>query len=167
MFQQGRAALESAEERERRLRGTLVRVWHYPSFEPWRSGTQVLPRDDLKAPATVREVTWDQGEDRRRFVDPMAKIRSLSRTGLLITARDAVVSAEPLGELLWLGRQVRVSFLTSQGHFALDGDRSGISFGEYTANARIEGWGEGPSEGRSFTLWAERLRELLQGSFPE
>jgi hypothetical protein len=76
----------------------LLRLWRYPSFEPWIAWALFEPgryADGANA-LHVRQITWDQQRDLSRFANPMEWLRQGYRAPPTLGVADETVSRETL-----------------------------------------------------------------------
>lgn len=159
-----RRANEALEHPERRwpevTRRGLLRLWEFPSFEAW---TTWLLSDEGPA---LRELTWDQNFDKRRFGDPLFGLQHGLSTAPTLRCRDVTLTDQQNRQLLSglnrltlpLGARCRV--------IGLDGTGYGLEFGNYMAKVRLSWWGDQPAEWAPLHRWFRHKRKLIAKLWP-
>ncbi|MFN4258157.1 MAG: hypothetical protein ACK4RK_02595 [Gemmataceae bacterium] len=147
--------------------GSLLRLWHRPSYGPltsWTIGVLTRSHDSGETPL-VREVSWDRDADHQRIFQAMAK--PSDRLQLALRVRDAELPEPELSRLLTAGQQLAVPLLVFSRQVGLEGDYWGLETYESSPYVQAQWWGDGPLEWRHFLDWVTQLRQFLLGCLAE
>lgn len=137
---------------------SVLRLWHYPSFDQHMSLTQFEHVHDSGRPMRVRAIIWDRPHDMARFADPLEGVRQGFHAPPTIIVRDAEIAREELDPIMRALNVARIPVTGVDVYFGLDGESYGIA----VAGARLEWWEDGPRKWRTLTRTVARLREVLQ-----
>lgn len=134
------------------LARVLLRVWRYPSFQPYASWALIQARKDV----LVRRVTWDQ---RHPLADTPVTFGC-----------EAVVETALHEALTSALRDIRLPPFVSATTAGIDGTTYGVDFGGYMRSARLSWWEQPPAEWAELGAWHEqaiaRFDALLPASTP-
>jgi hypothetical protein len=171
LLERGRYALKHPDETE--PRGNLhryslfLRLWRYPSFEPWISWAIFEPgryADDANA-LHVRQITWDQQCDLGRFADPMEWLRQGYRAPPTLRVADTAVSSELLKPYQDELARACIPLFPREDFITLDGEERGVETYGFAVSARVV-WRPGrPRDTPPALLNLERLMDLLTELF--
>lgn len=143
--------------------GSLLRLWHYPAFEPQRTWTILTPgrKATPGTPPLAREVTWDRSADHQRMFGPPLGIEQGFGTQPSIRLREGVLPESGLHRLLEAGAHLTVPIINSGNQVGLEGEYFGLETYTVSPNVRVQWWCDGPTEWRHFTDWVGGLRSFL------
>ncbi|WP_342236809.1 hypothetical protein [Inquilinus sp. OTU3971] len=126
----------------------LLRLWRYPSFEPYCSWVVIEARSGL----FLRRVVWDQ---RRQDLEP-------ATYGSETVLRQAEI-AEVLAELA----AIRLAPFPTMRILGLDGTGCGVEQGEGFGSARLEWWDlRHPEDWAPLHRWHERTAARFDTLLP-
>jgi hypothetical protein len=162
-------ALEHAEQLEPQETVSNVRLmlrhWRYHAFLDHRSWTVFRPARQYmsQGPFIVREVVWARAHDVRRFSDPLEWLRQGYRAPPTLTVRDASMPPSDIVPLLVKLADAPVPLAGVDLSWGVDATACGFENGEPCYfKVRLQWWGDGPAEWRTFTQAVARLRQTLQ-----
>lgn len=146
----------------------ILRLWIYPSFEPykvWVFNTpdfKTIQPDDLR----VIRAIWDHNEDYRRLSSPMKGLKEGFHTQPKIAVRSIELSGEVFDGIFSELRQIRFSAFANYGkHIGIDGVRYGIETFDFTHRTNISWWSVYPEEWQNLIDWFERTIDFLETEF--
>jgi hypothetical protein len=137
---------------DRSFARVLLRVWRYPSFQPYASWALIQARTEF----FLRRITWDQRH-------PLADTP--------VTYGAEVEIDTSVHEPLLAGlRGIRLPPFIPASTVGIDGTTYGVEAGDYMRSARVAWWETPPAEWAGLGLWhAEaiaRFEALLPASTP-
>lgn len=122
-YLRGTAPIPSAELPPRLT--LLLRIWHYPSREVYRSWSVFQDRARSNE-LPLRQVTWDRPADYERLTVPLIGLKQGFHTDPKTEVRDRRIDRAPFEQYLKRGRALRIPVLQGGDEFLLDGERFGI-----------------------------------------
>jgi hypothetical protein len=141
-----------------------MRLWHYPSFDVYRSWTIFHRRGDLMA----REVTWDRPHDVERLsLDPLEGLKTLFSTKPSVSHRDARIDPVSFEEHMKALFGFRLPVHGLEEVVGVDGESFGLELSRFLAGVRLRWWCDGPKEWRELTGWHCGLRSFLREQLGE
>lgn len=171
LYRRANEALEHPERRwpEVAHRG-LLRLWEFPSFDAWTTWLLVdacrsssgLPDD---GPA-LRELTWDQNFDKRRFGDPLFGLQHGLSTAPTLRRRDIALTDQQNRQLVSGLSRLTLPLGARHRVIGVDGTGYGLEFGDYMTKVRLSWWGDQPAEWAPLHRWFWRKRKLIARLFP-
>ena len=127
----------------------LLRLWHYPAFEPHASW--VIIEDDTKY--FLRRVVWDQRVD---IVSPEPQTY----------ATEAPINKCVLDELMNKLQGIELPPFIPVDTVGIDGVRNGLEFGSYMASARLSWWCDPPPQWAPLQSWHNDAIDVLEQLLP-
>jgi hypothetical protein len=159
--QKAHAALTEPDQTAPMLRRAraVLRLWHYPSFGPYRAW---LLWHELHAPEPVayrvRRVTWDRPGDAARLV-PSAEPRLLTADAALDIGRWRALEEEA-------GRLRLPPFAFPKLGLGTHGETFGVEQEFFHHQQRFQWWCRPPEGWESMAEWVARVREFFEETLP-
>lgn len=130
---------------------TLLRIWRYPSFQPYSSWALI----EASSQVFLRRITWDQSHV----------------LGTPVTfASEAPIQAPAYEGLLLRLREIELPPFITVATSGIDGTTFGIEIGAFGLSARLSWWETPPPEWAALETWhaeaVEKFDELLPASTP-
>ena len=128
----------------------LLRLWRYPSFEPYCSWAVIEARSGL----FLRRVVWDQRRD-----DPTPEP--------VTYGSEALLRQEELAEVLAELAAIRLTPFPTIRILGLDGTGYGVEQGDSFGSARLEWWDlRHPEDWAPLHRWHERTAARFDALLP-
>ncbi len=159
----------------------LVRLWRYPSFEPYRSWlictslpelnviaqtAKVRVANSIDQLTKVRQVIWDRPHDMERLIDPMVGLRcGFGSEPQALKVRDVVLTSAGLLEWFQKGKSLPMPSWQHEGSAGCDGETFGFESYGFLGRLCVEWWCDGPLDWKPFTDWVAEGRSLLESAF--
>jgi hypothetical protein len=134
---------------ERPYARTLLRLWRYPSFEPYSSWALI----ETKSQVFLRRVTWDQTHV----------------LGMPVTfGSEAPIEAQAPAyeELLARLRDIQLPPFIKVATCGIDGTSYGVEIGAFGLSARLSWWETPPPEWAALVSWHAETVEKFDGLLP-
>jgi hypothetical protein len=125
-----------------------LRVWRYPSFEPYCSWSVV----ESNEAQFIRRIVWDQ-----------------SRTSLVEPATygcEAPLEPQTFGLLMSELHALELSPFRPDARFGIDGTSYGIEAEAYSVSTRLVWWEAAPDGWASLQVWYERSVAIFESLLP-
>ena len=133
---------------ERPYARTLVRLWRYPSFEPYSSWALI----EAKSQVFLRRVTWD-------------KSQWLDFTPVTFGS-EVLIEAPAYEGLLSRLREIQLPPFINFNRLGLDGVTYGIEISVFGLSARLSWWDTPPPEWAALGTWHAEAIEKFDGLLP-
>ncbi len=133
---------------ERKLPRVLLRIWCYPSFDPYRSWAAIQAREGL----FLRRIVWDQG-----------------RTGRLkptTYGSEVPLEHSVFDELVADLQAIELPPFLAVSTIGLDGTSYGVETGSYMLSARLAWWQTPPEAWEPLRNWHARASALFDSLLP-
>jgi len=151
-YLKGLQVLESPESypslAERAYASTLVRLWRYPSFEPYSSWALI----EAKSQVFLRRVTWD-------------KSQWLDITPVTFGS-EVLIEAPAYEGLLSRLREIQLPPFINFNHLGLDGITYGIEISVFGLSASLSWWNTPTPEWAALGTWHAEAIEKFDGLLP-
>lgn len=134
---------------ERRGARRLLRLWRYPSFEPYCAWAVIEVRSGL----FLRRVVWDQ-----RRKDPAPEP--------VTYGSEVVLRQERLAEALAELAAIRLAPFPTIRTIGLDGTGYGVEQGDIFRSARLGWWDSHPEDWAPLHQWHERTAARFDALLP-
>lgn len=126
---------------------TLLRLWRYPSFEPYSSWALIEARSQV----FLRRVTWDQSHV----------------LGTPVTFGSEVQIEAPAYEgLVSRLRDIQLPPFITVATGGIDGTSYGVEIGAFRYSARLSWWQTPPAEWAALESWHSDAIEKFDGLLP-
>ena len=137
-----------------------LRLWHYPSFEPYVAW--LLYRHRTEKSCLLREVVWDKPDEANRMLNPLEGIKRGFIIKPRFRIRDVEIDKEEIDHRLGELQRIEMPVFIENSAFGLDGESSGIARGNGFLDTRISWWCEGPPEWKTVTSWFYHTKTYLE-----
>lgn len=136
-----------------------IRVWHYPSFEPYISWHLFMPIPrGSTLPATVIKAIWDQRGDRERFYNPLVGVKHEYK----LTSRPTIemqtgsLDSAQVRMLVQEASLLTVSLAVEEGGVTIDGSVFGVELNANGTKCEFE-WNNPERPWADLTKFVERV----------
>lgn len=127
---------------------TLLRIWRYPSFEPYSSWALIEARSQV----FLRRVTWDKSELLAITPDTFGC--------------EAPVEAQAYEGLLARLREIQLPSFISEVRLGIDGVTYGVEVAAFGLSARFSWWNTPPPQWAALESWHSEAIETFDGLLP-
>ncbi len=127
-----------------------LRIWVYPSFEPFVSFTVAKFRDGLFA----RRIVWDHRHQVLAH-EPMTYCSEIA------------VSESVLDELIQCLAKIELNPYIPLGGFGIDGVHYGVTFQQFMSESTLNWWGRHPESWHELRSWHGEYINKINELFPE
>jgi len=146
----------------------VLRLWIYPSFEPFRvwifsePNFKTIRLENLK----IIRAFWDQNEDFRRLNDPLEGLKKGFHTEPKIEVQSIEITREMFDGIFSELKQIPFpAFANYRKSVGIDGVRCGVETFDFTHRTNISWWSVYPEEWQSLIDWFERTIDFLETGF--
>jgi hypothetical protein len=127
---------------------TLLRVWRYPSFEPYSSWALI----EAKSHVFVRRVTWDRSQTQTVTPETFGS--------------EVPIEAQAYEGLLSRLREIQLPPFMTVARLGLDGVSYGVEVAVFGLSARLSWWQTAPPEWAGLESWHSEAIEKFDGLLP-
>jgi hypothetical protein len=146
----------------------VLRLWIYPSFEPYKiwvfsePNVKTIRPDKLK----VIRAIWQRGEDYQRLNDPIRGLKEGFHTEPKLEVQSIDLTKELFDMIFSKLQQIQFSvFANYRKSVGVDGVRYGIETFNSTHRTNISWWSVYPEEWQSLIDWFEQTTDFLENEF--
>lgn len=146
----------------------ILRLWIYPSFEPYRVWHFCKPDFKTINPKKIRiiKAVWNRNEDSRRLGDPLKGLKEGFELEPRIEVSSIEIEMEFFETIFDELKQIQFpAFANYRNSIGIDGVRSGIETFDFTHRTTISWWSVYPTEWQKIVDWFEKVRKFLEEKF--
>jgi hypothetical protein len=138
-----------------------LRLWHYPSFAPYKSWSIHYNRRVDKY--LLYRVSWDRDKDVDR-IDKFTEIELAQADPTpSIQFQSTKIRREEIDKRLAELRRLTFPIFIENQLVGIDGDWFGIEMGDGFVSSRISWWSEGPPEWVEVISWYRGMMDFFEG----
>lgn len=146
----------------------ILRLWIYPSFEPYEVWTFCEPNFATIRPTNLKVINavWDQNEDYRRLSDPLKGLKEGFHVEPQIDVRSIEITKKTFDEIFFELQKIQFpAFANYRKSVGIDGIRYGVETFDFTHRTKISWWSVYPEEWQSLIDWFEKTTKFLESEF--
>lgn len=146
----------------------VLRLWTYPSFEPYKVWIFSEPDFRTIRPKNLKIIRafWDRNEDYRRLSHPLEGLKKGFHSEPEIEVRSIEITKEVFEQIFCELKQIRFpAFSNYRRIMGTDGVQSGIETFDLTHRTTVSWWSVYPEEWEGLIDWFEKTIAFLECEF--